>query len=658
MTEEQNLNRIIHCMRYGAFFILLLHLYYFLYPALEQAGLVHPKVDFVFLKIAKTGLFKSQLNSKLCALLLLAGSTLGTSGMKSENVSVKSVALSLLIGTGLYFGSYYILQLFLPVTILALLYTIVLLTGFILLIKGGNNLSRLISGDVSKDLFNEENETFPQEERYVGNEFSINIKTRYRFRRRLRNGWVNVPNPFRGTMVLGTPGSGKTRAVIYPYIMQHIEKGFAMYVYDYKFPDLTTLCYNALLQNMAQYPVPPKFYIINFDDLRRSHRCNPLFPSLMQDIVDAYQSAYTIMLNLNKSWIAKQGDFFVESPINFLTAAIWFLRIYENGRYCTFPHAIEFINRPYDEIFTIMASYPELENYIAPFSSAYEKGAMEQLEGQIASARIPLTRIASPQLYWVMTGNDFTLDINNPDEPKILCVGNNPDRQDVYGAALGLYNARLVKLVNKKNKLKSSLIIDELPTIYFKGLDTLVATARSNKVSPCLGFQDFSQLIRDYGEKEAKVIMNTIGNVFSGAVSGDTAKGLSERFGKIVQKRQSISYAKDSVNVSTSTQLDYMIPASKISNLTQGTFVGSVSDNIHEAIKLKTFHAQLLLDDMRESRILPRMKELPVIYNFTDDAGKDRLNEIIQHNFLQVKKDIRDICAKEMKRINPLIAEE
>ena len=210
------------------------------------------------------------------------------------------------------------------------------------------------------------------------------------------------------------------------------------------------------------------------------------------------------MLNLNKTWIQKQGDFFVESPIILLAAIIWYLRIYKDGKYCTFPHAIEFLNKPYADIFTILTSYPSLENYLSPFMDAWQSGAQDQLQGQIASAKIPLSRMISPQLYWVMTGDDFTLDLNNPEQPKILCVGNNPDRQNIYSAALGLYNSRIVKLVNKKGQLKSSIIIDELPTIYFRGIDNLIATARSNKVAVCLGFQDFSQLTRDYGEKRGE----------------------------------------------------------------------------------------------------------------------------------------------------------
>ena len=257
--------------------------------------------------------------------------------------------------------------------------------------------------------------------------------------------------------------------------------------------------------------------------------------------------------------ISKQGDFFVESPIILLASIIWYLKIYKNGKYCTFPHAIEFLNRKYADIFPILTSYPELENYLSPFMDAWESSAVEQLQGQIASAKIPLSRMISPALYWVMTADDFTLDINNPEEPKVLVVGNNPDRQGIYGAALGLYNSRIVKLINKKKRLKSAVIIDELPTIYMRGLDNLIATARSNKVAVMLGFQDFSQLKRDYGDKESAVICNTVGNVFAGQVVAETAKTLSERFGKVLQKRQNMTINRNETSVSINTQMDSLI---------------------------------------------------------------------------------------------------
>ena len=391
--------------------------------------------------------------------------------------------------------------------------------------------------------------------------------------------------------------------------------------------------------------------MINFDDPRRSHRCNPINPAFMTDISDAYESAYTIMLNLNRSWIQKQGDFFVESPIILLAAIIWFLKIYENGTYCTFPHAIEFLNRPYAQIFPILTSYDELANYLSPFMDAWEGGAQDQLQGQIASAKIPLSRMISPALYWVMTGDDFSLDINNPNEPKVLVVGNNPDRQNIYSAALGLYNSRIVKLINKKKQLKSSVIIDELPTIYFRGLDNLIATARSNKVAVCLGFQDFSQLTRDYGDKESEVIQNTIGNVFSGQVVGETAKTLSERFGKVLQQRQSMTINRNDKSTSISTQMDSLIPASKISNLTQGMFVGAVSDNFDERINQKIFHAEIVVNSAKVSAEMKAYQPIPMIVDFTNKDGSDNLKETIEANYRKIKQEILSLVNSEIERI-------
>ena len=523
--------------------------------------------------------------------------------------------------------------------------------GYIALMGAGVWMSRLLKSNLMEDVFNQENESFMQETKLIRNEYSINLPTRFYYRKRWNNGWINIVNPFRATIVLGTPGSGKSFAVINNYIRQHIEKGFSMYIYDFKFDDLSTIAYNHLLRHTDKYEVQPKFYVINFDNPRKSHRCNPINPGFMTDISDAYESAYTIMLNLNRSWIQKQGDFFVESPIILLAAIIWFLKIYDGGRYCTFPHAIELLNKKYSDVFTILTSYPDLENYLSPFMDAWQGGAQDQLQGQIASAKIPLSRMISPQLYWVMTGDDFSLDINNPKEPKVLCVGNNPDRQNIYSAALGLYNSRIVKLINKKGQLKSSVIIDELPTIYFRGLDNLIATARSNKVAVCLGFQDYSQLTRDYGDKESKVIQNTVGNIFSGQVVGETAKSLSERFGKVLQKRQSMTINRNDKSTSISTQLDSLIPASKISTLTQGMFVGAVSDNFDERIEQKIFHAEIVVDLKKVSEEEKSYQKIPDIRSFSDASGTDRMQRDIEDNYRQIKLDIVNIIHMELERI-------
>ena len=655
MAQEDDLRalgKIIDFLRAVSILLVIIHIYWFCYEMISVQNLDMEVVDKILMNFNRTtGLFSSMLYTKLFANLLLALSCLGTKGVKAERITWTKINICLGFGVALFYLDWWILELPLPVTSKSVLYILTISAGFILMLVAGTWISRLLKSNLMDDVFNIENESFMQEQRLMENEYSVNLPTLFVYKGKKHRGWINVVNPFRASIVLGTPGSGKSYAVVNSFIKQQIEKGFAMYIYDYKFPDLSEIAYNHLLTHLDSYEVSPRYYVINFDDPRKSHRCNPINPAFMTDISDAYESAYTIMLNLNRTWIQKQGDFFVESPIILLAAIIWFLKIYENGKYCTFPHAIEFLNKKYADTFTILTSYPELENYLSPFMDAWEGGAQDQLQGQIASAKIPLSRMISPQLYWVMTGDDFTLDINNPKEPKILCVGNNPDRQNIYSAALGLYNSRIVKLINKKHQLKSSVIIDELPTIYFRGLDNLIATARSNKVAVCLGFQDYSQLTRDYGDKESKVIQNTVGNIFSGQVVGDTARALAERFGKILQKRQSMTISRQDKTTSINTQLDSIIPASKISNLTQGVFVGAVSDNFDERIEQKIFHAEIVVDNEKVKREMACYKPIPVIVDFTDTNGQDTLEQEIQSNYRRVKQDVIEIVENEMQRI-------
>ena len=648
--DLRGLAKIMAFMRAVSIIVVLMHFYWFSFGFFAQRGWTLEIIAKILTNFNRTaGLFSNTLYTKIFALILLALSCLGTKGVKNEKITWRKIYIALAIGFVLFFLNIPLLKL--SAGMATSLYILTTSLGYIALMMAGVWMSRLLRNNLMDDVFNNENESFQQETKLMENEYSVNLPTKFYYKGKWNEGWINVVNPFRASIVLGTPGSGKSYAIVNNYIKQHIEKGFSMYIYDFKFDDLSTIAYNHLLKHTDKYKIKPQFYVINFDDPRRSHRCNPLNPAFMTDISDAYEAAYTIMLNLNKSWILKQGDFFVESPIILLAAIIWYLKIYENGKYCTFPHTIELLNKKYADVFTILTSYPELENYLSPFMDAWLGGAQDQLQGQIASAKIPLSRMISPQLYWVMTGDDFSLDINNPKEPKILCVGNNPDRQNIYSAALGLYNSRIVKLINKKGQLKSSVIIDELPTIYFRGLDNLIATARSNKVAVCLGFQDFSQLIRDYGDKESKVIQNTVGNIFSGQVVGETAKALSERFGKVLQKRQSMTINRNDKSTSISTQLDSLIPASKISTLTQGMFVGSVSDNFDERIEQKIFHAEIVVDNEKVAAEIKAYKKIPQILSFTDEKGADNMKQEIDSNYKQIKLDVVSIVENEKERI-------
>lgn len=641
--NEMGLRKILDFTRLGSMILLLLHFYYYCYGCFKVAQLTSAISDRLLVNIANTGLFSTAAKSKLVALTVLIISLLGSRGKKDEKVSKTIIAFYLATGAAIYWSTLALLHVNGDFIVIGISYMFLSAVGFLLILAGGQLLSRFIKMNLGKDIFNELNETFPQEERFLENEFSINLPARYNLRRKIRKSWINIINPFRGLLVCGTPGSGKSYFVIQHIIRQHIRKGFTMMVYDFKYDDLSRIAYNTLLKNKRAYKIVPQFYIINFDDLSKSHRCNPLDASTMFDITDATEASRSIMMGLNREWITKQGDFFVESPINFLTAIIWFLKKYRDGRFLSLPHVIELMQVDYEKLFSVLRTEPEIEVLVNPFISAYQNDAMEQLEGQVASAKIGMARLSSPQLYWVLSANDFTLDINDPQKPKIVCLANNPQKQQVYGAVLSLYITRLIKLVNQKNKLKSSLVFDEFPTIYFNDVDSLIATARSNMVATCLGIQDFSQLKKDYGAEQSSVIMNITGNIISGQVTGETSKMLSERIGKINQIKESVSINRTDTSISKSSQLDFAVPQSKISGLSSGEFVGMVADDPSVKIKLKTFHCEIQNDHDKLKQETDSFTSLPVVKNITPD--------MVNENFRRIKSEITDLIELEIERI-------
>ena len=649
--NEQALRKILDMTRLMGIAVLLIHFYYYCFDSIRQWNLAPDYACRILENIYRTGLLDSFHKSKLFALGLLVISLMGARGRKDEKLHFRTAFYYISTGLLLYFGSYLAVLIFLDPEVCSLLYISLCSLGYLMTLSGGTLLSRIIRRKLgSADIFNKENETFPQEERLIENEYSVNLPARYHLKDKVRRSWINIINPFRGILVPGTPGSGKSYFVIRHIITQHIAKGFSMFIYDFKFDDLTVIAYNAWLKFRHLYAVEPKFYIINFDDLSRTHRCNPLDPAAMTDITDAAESARTILMGLNREWIKKQGDFFVESPINFLTAVIWYLRKYNDGEFCTLPHVIEMIQTDYESLFTILRTEKEIEVLINPFVSAFLQEAVDQLEGQIASAKISLAKLSSPQLYYVLSGSDFTLDINNPSDPKIVSMGNNPQKIQTYGAVLSLFVSRLIKQVNQKGKLKSSLVFDEFPTIYLNNIDSLIATARSNKVSTCLGIQDFSQLRKEYGREQADVIINIVGNIVCGQVSGDTAKQLSERFGKIMQDRESLSINSSDTSISRSRQLESAVPPSKISSLSSGEFVGMTADNPDCRIELKTFHCEIINDHEKIKKETDNYQEIPIIRTID--------NVIIQKNYLQIKIEIQEIIHSEMERIikNPALS--
>jgi predicted transcriptional regulator len=598
------------------------------------------------LNISKLGIFETVFNAKASAFLMLIISQLAAKGKKEENINLQKAYVYITIGLVFYCGSSVVFLFEGSFMLVSSSYMGLVAIGYLLILSGTTLLARAINLNLSKDVFNTINETFPQEERLLENEYSVNLPAQYSLKGKVRNSWINIINPFRGLLIAGNPGAGKSYFIIRHIITQHILKGFSMLIYDFKFDDLSMIAYNTLLKNPSGYKIKPKFYVVDLDKVK--HRCNPLEPGTMQDVTDAAESARTIMLGLNREWIKKQGDFFVESPINFLTAIIWYLKKYKGGKYCTLPHAIELMQVKYDDLFQVMQTEPEIQVLINPFVSAHENQASEQLEGQIGSAKISMARLSSPALYYVLSGNDFTLDLNNPADPKIICLGNNPQKLQVYGAVLSLFISRAIKLINQKDKLKSSLIFDEFPTIFFNGIDNLMATARSNKVATTLAVQDFSQLKKDYGREQAEVIMNIAGNVISGQVTGDTAKQLSERFGKIIQQKKSVSVNSSDTSISSSTQLDSAVPASTIASLSSGEFVGVVADDPNQKISLKSFHCEIINDQKAILNDQKSYTSIPELQPVSEEMMMNKYQNI-RRDIAMLVEDVLMCAAREEK---------
>jgi len=629
--ESRELARLHEAFRFMSYVVLLLSLYLGQLGYFKSMGIHKSLLNTLYYKLMQVELLATPVASKGFCMGLLMVTCIGTKAKKDRDLKIGNILIQLGVGLLVYWGSLFVVK-HQPVV-----YLLSSFLGFIVLNLAFDNLSKLINVNLMKDRFNRENESFPQEEVLLENAYSVNLKTIFSFKGRQVAGWVNLVNPFRGSMVIGTPGSGKSYSVVLPFIRQHLSKGFAMCVYDFKFPDLSLVTYNHYLKakRSGQLSQDANFYCINFDDISRSYRCNPLAPELMESPVDAFESSRTILYNLNRDWIRKQGEFFSESAVTFFAAVIWFLKRYQEGVYCTLPHAIELLQLDYDDLFEILAQEKDVVNIINPFLNAHKRGANEQLEGQLGSLKIAISRIISREIYWICSGNDFSLDINNPLSPKVVCLANNPLRIEMYGAVLSLYITRMLKVINRKGQQPSSLIFDELPTIYFRGLDTLIATARSNRISTLLGIQTIDQLIRDYGKDQANAILTNIGNVLAGQSVGETAKFIQNRMGKILQERQSININRNTQSTSISTQMDFLVPEGKIATLPQGFMVGQVADNFNEHIQQKNFNALMDVDAKALDKEAKNYQSIPQVYQL------ENKEQVLEDNRTHICNDIQ-----------------
>lgn len=609
--SKQEFEKYFFFMIMAGALILLANIYYYVHPMMVSMGLTHDFVDALFLKLHNGGLFTYSAKTKLIALVLICPCLLTRTG-RVKNVSTVIIASVGLSGLLLYF---------LPAWYPWLYITTTLAGGFMLFWAVG-----MLSCRTRIDDLYGEDETFPQCEELMETSSSVNLPMKFVYQGRERKGWINLVSLDRGMMVIGNPGSGKSFSAFEPCIETMIRKGYTMLLYDFKYPTLTDFAYNQYRKCKGDLDNPPKFCVINLSDPRTSQRFNPINPVYIRDPADSAEIAEIVMQNVNKGAQRKE-DFFSDSAKVYFDAVVWFLRCYENGRYCTFPHVLQMLTHKYSEVLEILETHKENLPKIVPFVNAMHDNATEQLQGMLGSSQIPVAKLSSKEIYWILSGDDGELDINNPERPKILCLGNCPDRESINGTVLALYTTRIFAEINQPGRMRCGVMLDELPTIFLKDLDKLIATARSNKVATVIGMQDYSQLVRDYGEKNAEVIYNTVANIVSGQVSGKTAERMSKMFGKRNQTKQSETIGRTNDSVNISRQKEEVLPISKIETLSQGVFFGKVADCYDNEMREKFFHAKIIRDPVQAAEEKKKWKPLPVIRDFGEDAAERKVRE-------------------------------
>jgi len=620
--------------------LLLLHIYFYFYPVFSGWGWDASIINQVLIRLVKTDFFDRVYYSKGMALILLFLSILGSPARKSPGMSIWITIGIIGIGLEFYLCSMDLVPDWDHVGKLRfVLYSLATFIGWMLIHFGTTSLLRRFRLPWSNDdVFGRRRAGFPQEQALLASDFSLHLPGVYKWKDRKRKSWINLINPRRGILIMGSPGSGKSWFIIEPLIRQIIEKQFALFVYDFKYDTLTKIVRAHFQANKHLYPPNTQFYSINFSDLSRSHRCNVLEVPTLDYLSDALAASRTILLSMNKTWVNKQGDFFIESPINFVAALIWYLRKYKDGIYCTLPHVIELAKTPYDKLFVLLGKEPEIATLIDPFIQAYANKSHEMLDAQISSAKIPLGRLSSPDLYYILTGDDLSLDINNPSAPKIFCLGGDPSRIEALAPVISLYIDRMSRICNKPGRYPCAFVCDEFGTIRAYNMATIVATGRSNNIIPILAVQDVTQLRMQYSNEEADTLLNISGNFFCGQVGGATARWVSERFPKILQERSSFTASSTDSAVSTSQQWEATVTQATVATLSSGEFLGITADEPGRELELKTFHAKIIRNEKEM-----RFEELPVL-QLVDAV-------VLQEQYIRVKRDIENLVNEELGSI-------
>ena len=533
---------------------------------------------------------------------------------------------------------------------------IVLLFGFVLFFIAGSNIHSSLVDIPAVDQFNEANQTFLQTEKIIKTNDSINLMYKYYYNG-WRKGFINMIATTRATMVMGTAGSGKTASILVPALWQSIYKGQSGILYDFKYPSMTLEAFNAYFKAIKNNPyvfgkknddspIIPEFKVVNFSDLKTSSRVNPIDPIYIKNINSAQEAAKTLLVNINRSWIGKESEFFNASGISLVTMAIYYLKIVseKHNRYvCTIPHMIELINTNINEQIKVYNRYPELRSLSGTFQVAIDAGAGKQLAGQVASATTALSTLASKEAYWVLSRNDFMLNVNNPNKPIILCLGNDRESRTTFGAIIAVFFSSAFKLM-KKGDRRGFVMVDELPTVFLNDISYVINTIREIGVSVWLGIQDLAQLVNDYKKEGADVVMNACGSIFWGTVNFETAEKVSKIFGNTNQRKINVNVGKsDSVDYSISSDAKPLLPPSVMTVLSPGRFAGKIADNFTQTIEQKLMYGDIYLENMDKDRIFT---ELPKIYNNTSDE----LDMLIEQNFERINVDIKEILEMERSR--------
>ncbi|MGI9580092.1 type IV secretion system DNA-binding domain-containing protein [Chryseobacterium sp. RRHN12] len=639
--------------------------------ALDCAALFYlnaevPVISNLLKNFSKMSFIYPPINAKFATLLLIGLVAIGTKAKKKKDLNVaKEIIVPMVLGLVMMFCSLLwqkeavdtkLPKVFPGMNLYQVIYAVLSFLGAVILQIGADSISKLMQQKMGKDRWNVEEESFDQSKELVNTDTSINIPYLFRYKGKINKGWINI-NPFRGTTVIGTPGSGKSFGVINPAIRQMIAKGFCLCIYDFKFPDLAQIAYyHYLLKKSKTSEYNYSFYVINLNEVERSKRVNPFHKKYVQTLAEAQEMAESMVSSLQKGGSSSGGGsdaFFTQSAINFLSSCIYFFATLENGKYSDLPHILSFMNRSYQEIFDTLFTNEEIGSLLSPFKTAYDNRAFDQLEGQIGTLKIFLSRLATKESFWVFSGNEVELKITDRENPSILILASDPGTQDINSALYSSVLNRTLRLINSKHNLPGGIIADEFPTIYIHKIDNVVATARSNKVAVLLGLQEIPQLRQFYKKEVADTISAIVGNILSGSARDkNTLEWLEKLFGKIKQKSYSQSISQQGTTTSINEKMDNMIPAGKIAALRTGEMVGMIAqgeENDADEYKTSAIHGKINLDMKVLKEEEKQYPQMPVYYSFIDKRGINRKEEILMSNFRKINKEVELIVNEFIK---------